>query len=116
MPSMAASVLIVDDHDAFRALARRILEADGFEVVGEAADGASGVDAALALQPQIVLLDVQLPDIDGFAVAELLALAGSQCDVVMTSTRPALTSALVCGAAGPGGSSPRSISRGRRCR
>ena len=69
---MAATVLIVDDHATFRALARRMLEAHGYEVVGEAQDGASAVAASSRLQPSVVLLDVQLPDIDGFAVAETL--------------------------------------------
>ena len=69
---MAPTVLIVDDHATFRALARRMLEAHGYEVVGEAQDGASAVAASSRLQPSVVLLDVQLPDIDGFAVAETL--------------------------------------------
>ena len=53
---MGTTVLIVDDHTAFRSRARRMLEADGFEVVGEASDGASGVDAARRLEPDVVLL------------------------------------------------------------
>ena len=69
---MAARILIVDDHPSFRASARALLEADGYEVVGEAEDGHSAVRAALALLPDIVLLDVQLPDIDGFEVASRL--------------------------------------------
>ena len=70
MAPWIASVLIVDDHADFRAFARALLEADGFEVVGEAHDGASALAAARALKPALVLLDVQLPDIDGFAVCE----------------------------------------------
>ena len=70
---MSARVLIVDDHAPFRALARRLLTADGFDIVGEAADGASAIDAARALHPDVVLLDVQLPDVDGFRVAQALA-------------------------------------------
>ena len=66
---MAATVLIVDDHSGFRLSARRILEADGYEVIGEATDGRSAIEAALLLQPKIVLLDVNLPDLDGFEVA-----------------------------------------------
>ena len=84
MDRMATTVLIVDDHSAFRSRARRMLEADGFEVVGEAADGASGVDAARRLEPDIVLLDLQLPDTTGFAVAEEIA---GEAAVVITSTR-----------------------------
>jgi DNA-binding NarL/FixJ family response regulator len=67
---MAARVLIVDDHPSFRAAARQLLEIEGFDVVGEAADGSSGIEAARALRPDLILLDVQLPDIDGFEVAE----------------------------------------------
>src|SRR4029079_14947274 len=65
---MATTVLIVDDHSAFRSRAKRMLEAEGFEVVGEAADGASGVDAARRLTPDVVLLDLQLPAPTGFGV------------------------------------------------
>jgi DNA-binding NarL/FixJ family response regulator len=84
MVLMATTVLIVDDHTAFRSRARRMLEADGFEVVGEAADGASGVDAARRLEPDVVLLDLQLPDTTGFAVAEEIS---GDSAVVITSTR-----------------------------
>ena len=83
---MSTSVLIVDDHPSFRASARRMLEASGYAVVGEAADGAAAIAAARELDPDLVLLDVQLPDIDGFEVAERLAL-GSAPDVVLTSSR-----------------------------
>jgi len=65
---VAPSVLIVDDHPSFRASARAILEADGFTIVGEAADGASGLEALRRLRPDVVLLDVQLPDMSGFDV------------------------------------------------
>ena len=84
---MAWTVLIVDDHAGFRGFARRLLEADGFTVVGEAADGASGLAAAETLRPAVVLLDVLLPDTDGFAVAELLAEQASRPVVVLTSSR-----------------------------
>ena len=67
---MAVRVLIVDDHAPFRALARMLLVADGFDVVGEAVDGADALVAAHDLRPDVVLLDVQLPGEDGFAVAE----------------------------------------------
>ena len=85
---MATTVLIVDDHSAFRSRAKRMLEAEGFEVVGEAADGASGVDAAKRLAPDVVLLDLQLPDTTGFDVAQEIAAAESVSPaVVITSTR-----------------------------
>lgn len=86
---MAASVLIVDDHDGFRAFARALLQAEGFEVVGEAGDGASALRAVEQLGPDLVLLDVQLPDLDGFEVTERLAANGNPPAVVLVSTRDA---------------------------
>jgi DNA-binding NarL/FixJ family response regulator len=83
------SVLIVDDHRAFRASARRLLEAEGFTVVGEASDGHTAIAAAQQLEPDVVLLDVQLPDLDGFDVAARLAALGSPSAVVLTSSRAA---------------------------
>ena len=80
-------MLIVDDHPSFRTSARRLLEADGCTVVGEAADGASAIAAAGRLAPDVVLLDVHLPDIDGFAVASALTAAGASAPaVVITSS------------------------------
>jgi DNA-binding NarL/FixJ family response regulator len=81
------TVLIVDDHAPFRRWARRLLEAGGFTVVGEAADGEAGLAAADALRPEVVLLDVLLPDLDGFAVAERLAALDEPLLVVLTSSR-----------------------------
>jgi DNA-binding NarL/FixJ family response regulator len=82
-------VLVVDDHAPFRALARELLQSAGYEVVGEATDGRQGLDACARLRPDIVLLDVQLPDMDGFAVATLLADRDGAPMVVLTSTRDA---------------------------
>ena len=70
------SVLIVDDHPSFRASARRLLEAEGFDVIGEAGDGQAAIAAAQQLQPDLVLLDVQLPDLNGFDVAARLCRTG----------------------------------------
>jgi DNA-binding NarL/FixJ family response regulator len=81
------NVLIVDDHPSFRANARALLEAEGFEIVGEAADGASALRAAAELHPQLVLLDVQLPDIDGFEVATRLTSGARPPAVVLVSSR-----------------------------
>ena len=61
---MAATVLIVDDHAGFRLFARAMLEADGFDVVGEATDGTAALAAVRALAPEIVLMDIALPDLD----------------------------------------------------
>lgn len=81
------SVLIVDDHRSFRASARQLLEAEGFTVVGEAADGHQAIAAAQRLEPDLILLDVQLPDIDGFEVAAKVAALGLRSAVVLTSSR-----------------------------
>jgi DNA-binding NarL/FixJ family response regulator len=80
-------VLIVDDHPSFRATARAVLQAEGFEVVGEAEDGASAIEAVRRLRPEVVLLDVHLPDIDGFEVTSRLLSNGSSPAVVLTSSR-----------------------------
>jgi len=84
---MAWTVLIVDDHAGFRHFARGLLEADGFTVVGEAADGEEALVAADVLQPELVLLDILLPGIDGFAVADRLAGSARPPAVVLTSSR-----------------------------
>jgi DNA-binding NarL/FixJ family response regulator len=85
---MATSVLIVDDHPSFRASARMLLESEGFEVIGEAADGYAALQAVLELQPDVVLLDVHLPDIDGFEVASRLeANNGASPAVILCSSR-----------------------------
>jgi DNA-binding NarL/FixJ family response regulator len=83
---MAATVLIVDDHSRFRLSARRILEADGYEVVGEAGDGTSGVAEARRVRPDIVLLDVYLPDGSGFDFADEIGRLPGAPAVVLTSS------------------------------
>jgi len=83
------TVLIVDDHGSFRASARALLEAEGYDVVGEAADGENAVVEARRLQPDVVLLDVQLPDMTGFDVAERMAAEGGSAQVILTSSREA---------------------------
>ena len=84
---MPRRVLIVDDHAEFRALARAMLERDGFEVVGEAIDGAATLTAVERTRPEVVLLDVQLPDVSGFEVARALCEGEDAPVVVMISTR-----------------------------
>src|SRR5947207_13573413 len=83
------TILIVDDDTHFRSQARDVLEADGFAVIGEAVDGASGVEAAESLRPDYVLVDIGLPVLDGFEVARLLAIDGPPPLVVLTSSRDA---------------------------
>ncbi|HVF79638.1 MAG TPA: response regulator transcription factor [Solirubrobacteraceae bacterium] len=99
---MSPTVLIVDDHAAFRALARQVLQADGYDVIGEAIDGKAGLDAAGSLQPDIVLLDVRLPDADGFQVAQAFAACCTAAIVVTSSSDDPLypERAMNCGARG----------------
>jgi DNA-binding NarL/FixJ family response regulator len=85
------TVLIVDDHEAFRASARALLEAEGFDVVGEAADDRQALCQVELLRPDVVLLDIQLPEADGFAVADRLAAQGSGAEVVLISSHEAAT-------------------------
>jgi DNA-binding NarL/FixJ family response regulator len=69
---MATTILVVDDHSGFRASARKLLESEGFDVVGEAVDGESAVRTARELKPEVALVDVYLPDVDGLEVASRL--------------------------------------------
>lgn len=88
---MATTVLIVDDHPGFRATARALLEAEGYEVVGEAENGVQALRLVKELVPDLVLLDVQLPDFDGFEVASRLTAVtgGATPKIVLTSSRDA---------------------------
>lgn len=86
---MRRTVLIVDDHAGFRESVAALLEAEGFDVVGQAADGPEAVGEVERLQPEVVLLDIQLPDLDGFAVAERLAVLPKAPCVVLISSREA---------------------------
>jgi two-component system response regulator EvgA len=86
---MQPRIVIVDDDPSFLATARLVLEAEGFVVVGEALNGLDGVAAAAALDPDIVLVDVNLPDIDGFQVAQRLADGTDAPLLVLTSIRAA---------------------------
>jgi DNA-binding NarL/FixJ family response regulator len=82
---MPRTVVIVDDHAPFRASARKLLEVEGYEVVGEAGDAASAIEAVHTLRPEIVLLDVVLPDASGLDIADRLAETGAK--VVLVSSR-----------------------------
>jgi two-component system response regulator EvgA len=84
---MPHTVLIVDDHAGFRLAARALLEADGFVVVGESATGGEGLEAVVRLRPDVVLLDVGLPDLDGIEVSERLKACPDAPAVVLTSSR-----------------------------
>jgi DNA-binding NarL/FixJ family response regulator len=82
-----SSVLVVDDHAGFRASARRMLESEGYRVIGEAVDGESALSLVGELHPELVLLDVYLPGIDGFEVASRLAELDDPPAVVLVSSR-----------------------------
>src|SRR6188508_636380 len=87
---MSRTVLIVDDHPSFRASARAMLESEGFVVVGEASDGAGAIDAVETLAPDIVVLDVQLPDMTGFDVCAALERrdnGATRPDIILVSSR-----------------------------
>ena len=86
---MTRTVLIVDDHPSFRATARTLLEAEGFDVVGEAVNGAEALAKVRELDPEVVLLDVQLPDLDGFEIASRLCRNGHSPAIVLVSSRDA---------------------------
>jgi DNA-binding NarL/FixJ family response regulator len=90
---MPTRILIVDDDDRFRALARALLEASGYAVVGEAADGDQALAAARRLHPDAALVDVQLPNTTGFALARQLTDADRGVRILLTSTDPTLGAA-----------------------
>lgn len=83
---MATTVLVVDDHSGFRSCVRRLLEDEGYRVVGEAADGASAITSARDLQPQLALVDVYLPDLDGFELASKLAALDQPPAIILISS------------------------------
>ena len=83
----ARRVIVVDDHPSFRRSAKALLTAEGFDVVGEAVDGASALAAVDELAPELVLLDIQLPDIDGFEVARRLLESQPELRIVLVSSR-----------------------------
>ena len=89
MSNLRPTVLIVDDHADFRESARALLEAEGFDVVGEAAGGEQAFAEVGRLRPDVVLLDIQLPGEDGFAIAKRLAAGRSGATVILISSREA---------------------------
>jgi DNA-binding NarL/FixJ family response regulator len=84
---MRPTVLMIDDHAGFRSRARAMLEAEGYDVVGEAADGEAGLVAADRLRPDIAIVDIGLPGLDGFGVAERLRSERLAVAIVLVSGR-----------------------------
>jgi DNA-binding NarL/FixJ family response regulator len=84
---MEQTVLVIDDHEGFRACARKLLQEEGFEVIGEAADAASGIAAARELRPDIVLVDVQLPDFDGVLASKRIGVLNGKSAIILISSR-----------------------------
>jgi DNA-binding NarL/FixJ family response regulator len=105
---MPTTALIVDDHPSFRRFARTLLEDAGLAVVGDAGDGASALALARELRPDVVLLDVLLPDTTGFEVARALAAGPARPLVVLTSSRSAADLGGVAGRDGAAGFIPKS--------
>ena|SRR5436189_5404383 len=111
---MATTVLIVDDHDWFRASARALLERHGLQIVGEASGAAAALRAARELGPDVVLLDVQLPDGDGFEVAARLAGLDRPPAVVLTSSRDGAEFGPLVASSGARGFIPKAELSGER--
>src|SRR3954452_17451671 len=107
--AMGKTALIVDDHPSFRASARRMLEADGYAVIGEAKDGGAALAATRRLRPDLVLLDVRLPDIDGFEVARRMLLNAEDraSQIVLTSSQDPSDLREAIGASGARGFIPK---------
>ena len=100
---MANRVLIVDDHPLTRDALAALLDQQGFAVVGQASDGAEAIDCARRLQPEIVLLDLSMPGMDGFEALPRLRAAAPACEVVVltaSGTEDNLLRAIRAGAAG----------------
>jgi len=110
------TVLIVDDHEAFRLSARRLLETEGFSVVGEAPDGMTALRCAREMAPDVVVLDVMLPDIDGFDVAKRLCADGDPPAIILTSSRDPSDFAPLIAASGARGFVPKSDLTGEALR
>jgi DNA-binding NarL/FixJ family response regulator len=110
---MATTVLIVDDHPSFRASARMLLEAEGYEVVGEAEDGETALEVAALLRPDLVLLDVQLPGLDGFDVSRRLVAGNPAPAVILVSSRDGSDYGSLAGDSGARGFIPKAELSGR---
>jgi len=113
---MPPTILIVDDHESFRRTARLLLEAEGYDVLGEAADGTAALARARELGPEVVLLDVHLPDIDGFDVAARLTGREDGPVVVLTSSHDGADFGALIERSGARGFIPKGDLSGERLR
>jgi DNA-binding NarL/FixJ family response regulator len=113
---MDTTVLIVDDHATFRQSARLLLESEGFEIVGEAGDGQSAIEKTAALGPDLILLDVQLPDLDGFEVATRITKLDRGPAVVLVSSHDGRDFGSLVGACGARGFVAKADLSGERLR
>jgi DNA-binding NarL/FixJ family response regulator len=113
---MPTTVLIVDDHANFRNAARMLLEMEGYEVVGEAGDGEAGIRAAAELLPELVLLDVQMPGIDGFEVAARLTADSDGPAVILVSSQEGADFGALIERSGARGFIPKAELSGERIR
>jgi DNA-binding NarL/FixJ family response regulator len=98
-----ARILVVDDHPLTREALAALLEQHGFAVVGQAADGAEAIEAARALLPDLVLLDLSMPGMDGLQALPRVRAAAPGCEVVVVTasgTEENLLGAIMGGAAG----------------
>jgi len=100
---MAERILVVDDHPLTRDALASLLAQGGFDVVGEAGDGAEALELAQSLQPDLVLLDLSMPGLDGLSALPRLRAAAPRCEVVVltaSGTEENLLAAIRGGAAG----------------
>jgi DNA-binding NarL/FixJ family response regulator len=110
--SMHPTIVIVDDHEPFRRSARGLLELDGYRVIGEAGDGAGGIEVVERLRPGVVLLDIALPDTGGLDLAERLS--GTDTRVVLVSSRDPVDLGARVGTCGAVGFIPKDELSGER--
>jgi DNA-binding NarL/FixJ family response regulator len=101
------TVVVVDDHAGFRTMVRAMLIDGGFQVVGEATAGAAALAVVAGVTPDVVLLDVHLPDMDGFAVSRALRSGGVTAKIVLCSVRPATDYGSRTGSCGADGFLPK---------
>ncbi len=93
---MGFKVFLCDDAESYRTLVRHVLESDGFSVVGEACDGAECVERLAAAEPDVVLLDLNMPRLDGCGAIPALRRKAPEAAIVMLWTAPAVEQQQEC--------------------